>query len=164
MKLMKTVAKVLDSVFRFDVAEAHCDIPCGIYDPHQMQVDAHTIIRMVALIEGLDKNSPEYAQTYTRYVMVKEAHAENLKREVRVLWGDYFKPQHQEQFPELTDLVWDIMRIASQARQHVDMNASKDLLAKVQRLAEIFFETKGKTYAKLPAPYPTGETIVVQTN
>lgn len=164
MKLIRKTLEIADRLFNFDVAQAHCDVPCGIYDPHQMQVDAHTVLRMIQLMENLDKNNPEYAQTYSRYVAVKEQHAENLKREVRVLWGDYFKPQHQEQFPELTDLVWDIMRIASQARQHVDMNAAKDLLKKVQRLAEIFFETKGKSYAKFPAPYPTGETIVVQTN
>ncbi len=140
---------------------AHCDVPCGIYDPHQAQVDAHTIIRMVMLMQNLDKNSAEYLQTYTRYVDVKEKHGESLKHEVRVIWGDYFKPKHLEQFPELNDLVWEIMRDASNARQHVDLEASKALLKKVQRFAEIFFESKGRKHKKVTAPYPTGESIVI---
>jgi nickel superoxide dismutase len=138
-------------------AHAHCDIPCGIYDPHQAQLAAHTIIRMTDLIA---EHKNEIHET-VRYTSVKEEHAEMLKHEIRVIWGDYFKPEHAQKFPELHTLVWDIMKLGSKARQGVDKAVAEQLLEKVNRFAEIFWETKGVKTKKVKAPYPTGKDIVV---
>lgn len=148
---------------------AHCDIPCGIYDPHNMQMASHTVIRMTDLIKkepDPELKSDEAAVAYTnkvvRMIKVKEDHAEILKKELAVLWSDYFKPEHIEKFPELHDLVWKTMKLASKTKQEVNLEASEELLANTQKIAEIFFETKGLKSKKVKAPYPTEREIVVQ--
>lgn len=143
---------------------AHCDIPCGIYDPHNMQMAAHTVIRMTQLIEELkdDHDSKEFAHNMTRLTLVKEEHGELCKKEIRILWGDYFKPEMIEKYPELNDLVFDSLKLASKARQGIDMGSAEKLLSNTQRIAEIFFETKGIPSKKVKAPYPTEREIVIQ--
>ena len=143
-------------------AYAHCDIPCAIYDPHLAQVAAHSVIRMVQLIEALEQNgSASSANSMSRYVAVKEEHAELCKKEIRILWGDYFKPEHLEKYPDLHEQVFNVMKLGSAARQGVDMEASQKLLAAVQRIAEIFWDTKGVKPKKAASNYPTGGELVV---
>ncbi len=161
MKVLNTILSKIAIVKRFDVAHAHCDVPCGIYDPYPAQISAHTVLRMIHLIHSLEKEDPEYFHKYTRYTLVKEEHAENVKHEMRILWGDYFKPDHMEEFPELPDLMWKVMKTASEARQHVSEGAAKKLLEIVQSIAEIFWKTKGVESKRIPSPYPTGGELVV---
>src|SRR5664279_790716 len=73
---------------------AHCDVPCGIYDPAQAQLAAKTVARMVELIGQIDAGStaPADRNKFIRCVTVKEQHAELVKHEVQVIWSDYFKP------------------------------------------------------------------------
>ena len=79
-------------------AAAHCDIPCGIYDPHTAQIAAHTVIRMVDLIEGLGElNDTAKLHTFNRHVQTKEEHARIVEQEIIILWTDYFRPEHAEQ-------------------------------------------------------------------
>lgn len=141
---------------------AHCDIPCGIYDPHEMQMAAHTIIRMVGLIQELGKEdkSDESMHKLIRYTKVKEEHAERVKHEVRVLWGDYFKEEHLKDFPELHSLVWKTLKLASNARQNVDLKVAQDLLAATQEIAEVFYKTKGMEPVRIASGYPTEGEIV----
>src|SRR5207249_4154065 len=128
---------------------ADCDSPCGIYDPHLAQIGALTVVRMNQLIEALGMpnmgekaEGDKYGNSFIRYVAVKEEHAELVKREVRVIWGDYFKPEHLQKYPELHSIVWNIMKLASKARQEANMQVAQDLLAEVQKFAEIFWATK----------------------
>ncbi|MFW9993448.1 MAG: superoxide dismutase, Ni [Candidatus Odinarchaeota archaeon] len=154
--------KLLNRLLKPETAYAHCDIPCGIYDPHQAQVAAHTVIRMVELINALPNTTdPENTHKFSRYIAVKEEHAEQLKREIRVLWGDYFKPEHVEKFPELPELVWKVLKYGSKVRQEINIEASKELLEMVQKIAEIFWKTKGLEPVKVKAPYPSGGEIVL---
>lgn len=142
---------------------AHCDIPCGIYDPHNMQMAAHTVIRMTQMIMDLeDGDQKKFAHQMARLVKVKEEHGELLKHELRVLWADYFKPEMFEKYPDLHDLVFKTMKLASKGRQEINMEASEELLLNTQRIAEIFFETKGLKSRKVKAPYPTEREIVIQ--
>lgn len=146
---------------------AHCDIPCGIYDPHAAQLAAHTIIRMTQLIQDLHKEADTddaqklFVHQMTRYTSVKEDHTEIVKREIRIIWGDYFKPEHLKQYPELNDLVYQSMKLASKARQGIDMESAKKLLETVQKFAEIFWKTKGRETVRIKSPYPTeGEMVL----
>ena len=107
--------RTLDRIARPETAHAHCDIPCGIYDPHLMQIGALTVIRMNQLIAGLEKDDQAARHSFARYTLVKEEHAELVKREARVIFGDYFKPEHTEKFPELGRLTWDILKAAGAA-------------------------------------------------
>ncbi len=153
--------RALDRVSAPQTVHAHCDIPCGIYDPHLMQVGALTVIRMHQLIEGLQGDETAKAHSFSRYVTVKEEHAELVKREARVIWGDYFKPEHLEKHKDLHDVTWQIMKLASKVRQTIDKQAAEDLLAKTQRFAEIFWDTKGVATKKQPSNQAVGGEIVV---
>ena len=154
-------SKLLDRLFKFAEARAHCDIPCGIYDPHQAQIGALTVIRMIDLMGDLKaahaRESLEYQNSVARYVLVKEEHAELVKREVRVIFGDYFKKEQVEKFPELPDLMHKIMQFGSKSRQTASREAAMDLLNSVNRFAEIFWATKSIETKRVKAPYKPGE-------
>ena len=147
---------------------AHCDIPCGIYDPHLAQIGALTVVRMNQLIEALGAipdtgnkaDLDKFGNSFSRYVTVKEEHAELVKREVRIIWGDYFKPEHLEKHPELHKITWNILKLASKARQEVNMQAAQDLLADVQKFAEIFWATKEVQTRRQPSKQTAGGELV----
>jgi nickel superoxide dismutase len=103
-----------------------------------------------------------FVSQISRYTTTKEEHAEIVKKEVRIIWGDYFKPEHVQQHPELHELVFKIMKLASKARQEVNMEASQELLESLHKFAEIFWKTKGMSTTKVKAPSPLGGEIVVQ--
>jgi len=157
-------AEKLDELFGVERAEAHCDIPCGIYDPHLAQVATLTVIRMIDLMGDLSnapqKDTLEYHNSMTRYILIKEEHAELLKREIRVIFGDYFKKEHVDKYPELPTLVHKIMQLGSKVRQTVSRDAALELLGSVNRFAEIFWETKGIATKKAKAPYKPSEDVV----
>jgi nickel superoxide dismutase len=123
-------------------ARAHCDIPCGIYDPAGAQTAARTVARMVELIGGINGTDVQAMNTFTRCVGVKEQHAELVKREVQVIWSDYFKPEHLEKFPDLHDKVWKILKLAGKNKQTVDAGLAAQLEASVKEFADMFWATK----------------------
>ena len=164
-----SIFHLMEKIKPAPIAYAHCDIPCGIYDPHLAQMAAHTVIRMNSLINELVSKMPanptieerrDFVHKLARYTHTKEEHAEKVKQEVRILWGDYFKPEHVKQFPELHELVWKAMKLGSQARQEVNLKASEDLLETVNKIAEIFWRTKDKKTFRVKAPYPTEKETV----
>ncbi len=156
MSLLNSAFRLLDKIIPAKIAYAHCDIPCGIYDPHIAQMAAHTIIRMTALINEAKGDAHKIA----RYAKVKDDHAELCKNEIRILWGDYFKEEHLKKYPDLHDIVWKIMKLASKARQEVDIKSTEELLESVNKIAKIFWETKGFDTTEFPAPYPTAKNTV----
>jgi len=166
---VKLAKIILDKILPAETVYAHCDIPCGIYDPHLAQMAAHTVIRMVNLISELPRLKSDAPQEereqlvhkLSRYTATKENHAELCKHEIRIIWGDYFKPEHLQQHPELHELVWKIMKLASKARQEMNLQASEELLASVNKFAEIFWKTKGAEPVKRKSFYPTEREIVV---
>ena len=147
---------------------AHCDIPCGIYDPHEAQISALTVLRMTQLIAELPKPAagakPEDVEAYhaklSRYVSVKEAHAERTKAELRVLWGDYFTADHAKQFPTLSDAFWKAMKAASKARQSTSSADAQELLGQVHAIAEMFWKSKGANTRRMPSMQKSGGEIV----
>jgi len=152
------------SKFELEEASAHCDIPCGIYDPHLAQVAALTVIRMVDLMDDLMKNhteaSADFFNSMARYVAVKEEHAELAKREVRVIFGDYMKKEHVDKYPELPALVHHIFQAGSKARQSASREAALEFLNLINQFAEIFWATKGVQTKRAKAPYKPGEEVV----
>lgn len=165
MKLLR----LIDEIFSPKVAYAHCDVPCGIYDPHEAQMAAHTALRMTQMIVDLQasKSEPDFDERkriisqISRLTKIKEEHAEIVKHQVRVIWGDYFKPEHLTKYKDLHDLVFKIMKQASAVRQNVDAKASQDLIANVQKFAEIFWETKDRKTVRVKSGYPTEGEIVL---
>jgi nickel superoxide dismutase len=126
------------------VVHAHCDVPCGIYDPAGAQTAARTVARMVELIGQIDASSTTVADRnkFVRCVQTKEQHAELVKREVQIIWSDYFKPEHLDANPDLHTKVWNILKLAGKNKQNVDAEAAAQLEAAVKEFADIFWATK----------------------
>ena len=167
--LLRSALRLIDRLSPPGTVHAHCDIPCGIYDPHLAQIGALTCIRMNQLITDLeaptlDANADDrkkFLNSYSRYVAVKEEHAELVKREVRIIWGDYFKPEHLEKHKDLHQTVWNIMKLGSTVRQQVNAQAAQDLLAEVQKFAEAFWATKDAKTQRAPSRQAVGGEIVI---
>jgi nickel superoxide dismutase len=160
MNLLATLIKVLP----LHPVYAHCDIPCGIYDPHAAQVAAHTVIRMTKQLQEALRQAQggagEDMHKMIRLAKVKEDHAEIVKREVTILWGDYFKPEHLEKFPDLHNDVWNILKLASKTKQNIDIESANQLLTAVQKLAEQFYQSKGLDPVRVSSGFPTEGEIV----
>jgi len=161
-KLLKQLARILPT----NIAYAHCDYPCGIYDPHHAQIGALTVIRMDDLMKELLDQAGDHSELETRSniiraVAIKEDHAEMVKKEVRTIWGDYFKPETKDKYPDLDKLVHEIMQLGSKAKQTVDRDNAMKLLDKVNQFAEIFWQSKGKEVKRVKAPYKPEEEMVI---
>ena len=162
MKLVDRAIAAVQGRLPAEEASAHCDIPCGIYDPHNLQVAAHTVIRMVQLLDGLPHQLDKATlNTAARHIAVKEAHVAIAEHEIIVLWTDYFKPEHLEKYPNLHDVVWKAAKLTSTVKQQISMQASQDLLAAAQQIAEMFWNSKAVQTRRQPSGQPSGGEIVI---
>ena len=129
-------------------AEAHCDIPCGIYDPIAAKIAAQTVQKMVLRMQALEEGDDHvaFANTMARYIATKEEHAEVCKRELRILWADYAWPNMPEGF-DLHGSFNAALKLAGRCRQTVDMAACEELVAAVDNIAAAFWATKGVEYS-----------------
>ncbi len=166
---IRRVFAILNRVLPAEEASAHCDIPCGIYDPHMAQIGALTVVRMHQLIEELEHPGASgqpaegahanFVNSLARYIATKEEHAELVKHEVRIIWGDFFKPNNR---PDgLHDLVDNIMKLASNCRQKVDAQAADQLLEEVNKFAEAFWKAKGVATKKVSSNQAAGGEFVL---
>ena len=114
-------------------AYAHCDLPCGIYDPAQARIEAASVYAITK--KYLDT---EDAAFRTRAILIKDERAEVVKHHLWVLWTDYFKPEHAEKFPQLHQLLWVATKAAGEAKHHTDLETSKALLDAVDKVGELF--------------------------
>jgi nickel superoxide dismutase len=168
MSLADRALSTFQRLLPAEEASAHCDIPCGIYDPHAAQIAALTVIRMFQLIEALPEPGPSaskqerdlYTAQISRYTAVKEEHATMCEREIIILWTDYFKPEHLEKHSNLHDVVWKTTKLCSTVKQQMNMQAAQDLLAGTQQIAEIFWDTKGVRTRRQPSNQTAGGELV----
>ncbi len=169
--LLDRLSQSVDTLVHPPAAYAHCDIPCGIYDPHEAQIGALTVVRMVQLLNELPAPGPDakpeerhtFVSKAARYTAVKEQHAEKVKHEIRVIWGDYFTPDMVKAFPQVHELVFKILKQASKARQEVNLLGAQELLASVQDFAEVFWKTKNVATKKIPSHQKPGGELVYPT-
>lgn len=148
---MKKFAAKIKEWFPAEEVSAHCDGPCGVYDPASARIAAEAVLSMTKKILALDPPSGDdtqawasYLNSVSRFVTIKEEQAHLAKEEVLVLWTDYFKPAHLEAYPDLHTLVWETTKLLSHCKQHVDLEASNELMEKIQKIHEIFWATKGR--------------------
>ena len=122
------------------VAYAQCDIPCGIYDPTPAKIAADTVAKMVEKINGLQPSATDFTTrgNFVRMTLVKEEHAQICKKELEILWSDYFKPEHLAMFPDLHDTFWKAAKLCSYNKQHVDLAKAQELLDAVAKISELF--------------------------
>ena len=150
-------------MFKINKVHAHCDIPCKVYDPSVIQYSALSIVRFIDLINDEIKDAEMNSSNITqlsRLLAVKEQHAKEVKSEVATIWGDYFKEPQIIKYPEIHQLVHEIMQIASKCKQEIKRENGVELLKKINKFTEIFWETKGVKTEKKYAPYPPELVIV----
>jgi nickel superoxide dismutase len=143
------VLKIIAAILPPQKAYAHCDVPCGIYDPKPAQIAAATVLKMVQKIQDLDHPPKDdvakhdnYMNSLVRYIWTKEEHARKCKEEILILWTDYFKPEHLEKFPQLHEIFWKTAKLCSSNKQEVSLEHAQELVKAVDEIADIFHQTK----------------------
>ena len=137
---MRILDRFLSSVDRISpplTAHAHCDLPCGVYDPAQARIEAESVKACMEKFNGSDD-----AVFKERAVAIKEQRADLVKHHLWVLWTDYFKPPHLEKYPELHQLFWKATKAAGEAKHSTDVAVADDLLRQIAEIDRIFWETK----------------------
>lgn len=147
MTLTARLLARLDRRHPAPVASAHCDGPCGVYDPSSARIAAEAVLSMTRKVADVDPSTPEGHNTFARYIAIKEQQAEIVKHELAVLWGDYFKPDHLATYPELHSIFWRALKAASAAKQSVSEEAATELLREIEEIHKIFWATKGRDVA-----------------
>ncbi len=159
---MKNIFNAFISSLPSETVYAHCDIPCGIYDPHNAQMAAHTVIRMTQLLGEVKRDNETKAEhDISRMTKVKEHHGELVEDELGTLENDYFKDEHFKAYPQLKDLLFSAVKLSITTRQTIDIDGAKEMLEKVMQIAEIFYKTKALEPIRIKSPYPTGLDIVL---
>jgi nickel superoxide dismutase len=121
------------------VARAHCDLPCGVYDPEQARIEAESCYRII------EKYAANGDTTYrTRAIAIKEERAELVKHHLDVLWHDYFKPEHLEKVPNLHDLFWQATKQVSKVKASTELADAKELLDLIDQIDAAWKATGGE--------------------
>ena len=131
------------------VAHAHCDIPCGVYDPQQARIEAESCYK---IIQKYNDSSDELFRT--RCIAVKEERADLAKHHIDVMWHDYFKPEHVAKFPDLHDVCWKASKQASQVKRTVDLNEAQKLLDLIDQIDKMWRETGGPQTTRMQQLVP----------
>jgi len=137
MPMMSRLLSLADLLSGPRVVHAHCDLPCGVYDPAQARIEAESV---KACMEKF--NASDDSVFKSRAVFIKEERSDMVKHHLWVLWTDYFKPNHLEAHPELHDLFWKATKAAGEAKKTNDTAVADGLLAQIAEIDRIFWETK----------------------
>src|SRR6266550_3088454 len=131
---MRLLARLLEPE---TIVHAHCDLPCGVYDPAQARIEAESV---KAIAEKYAQNTdPEFR---ARAIFIKEQRSELVKHHLWVLWTDYFKPPHLEKYPQLHELFWKATKAAGDSKRSLDPAQGEQLLGLIGEIDKIFWETK----------------------
>ena len=133
------------------IADAHCDGPCGVYDPASARVAAEAVQSMTKKMLGLTAPSAEdgpamaaYLNTMSRYAAIKEEEAQTCKDELLVLWTDFFKPHHLEAHPDLHTTFWMAAKLCSACKVEVSEQHAQELMDAVEAIHALFWSVKGR--------------------
>ena len=131
---------------------AHCDGPCGVYDPASARITAEAVLSMTKKLLALEAPGENdssawatYNNTFSRFVAIKEEQAQETKKELLILWTDYFKPEHLDAFPDLHDTFWKASKLCSACKVNIDQGKAEELLAAVEKIHNMFWQSKGRS-------------------
>ncbi|MEX2145316.1 MAG: superoxide dismutase, Ni [Candidatus Spechtbacterales bacterium] len=133
MKFKSIIYKIIDAG---DVW-AHCDLFCGVYDPAQARIEAQSVYNAMKIYHMAKDDVSRQ-----RAVLIKEQRAELVKHHLWVLWTDYFKPEHAEKHKDLHDLFWQATKVAGDAKKTVEPEVGQKLIDLIDKIGNIFAETK----------------------
>jgi nickel superoxide dismutase len=135
--MISRLLSALDRINPPTPVSAHCDVPCGVYDPAQARVEAESVKAIQEKYQASD--DPVFRD---RCIFIKEERADLVKHHLWVLWTDYFKPNHLEQYPDLHDKFWKATKLAGDSKRSLDPAQGQQLLDAVDEIGKIFWETK----------------------
>ena len=138
MSVTSQISRFVDRLLGIEPIYAHCDVPCGIYDPHLAAVAAKTVYTMVKKASDLDASNLEGRNNLIRMVQTKEQHAQLCKQELLILWTDYFKPESLKMFPDLHETFWQAAKLCSYNKQHMDLAKAEELMKTVEKISDMF--------------------------
>lgn len=137
---------LLDRIIRpARTASAHCDGPCGVYDPASARIAAEAVLSMAKkLVDLPDDGGLATENTRGRFIAIKEEQAQVAKQELLILWTDYFKPPHLEANPGLHDTFWNAAKLCSQNKVEVNVEAAQALVDAIGEIHGIFWASKNR--------------------
>ena len=137
MRIADRLLATLDRVSAPLTASAHCDLPCGVYDPAQARIEAESVKNI------MQKHNDSSDEAFrTRAIAIKEERADLVKHHLWVLWTDYFKPEHLEKYPQLHELFWKATKSAGESKKTTDVAVAERLLQEIAEIDKIFWATK----------------------
>ena len=145
--MFKKVTSKVKEWFPAEEVSAHCDGPCGVYDPASARIAAEAVLSMTKKILALEGNDIATQNTLSRYIAIKEEQAHLAKTELLVLWTDYFKPEHLTKYPDLHDTFWKAAKLCSAVKVGVSLEDAEALMAAIENIHNIFWATKGREVA-----------------
>ncbi|HLG66883.1 MAG TPA: superoxide dismutase, Ni [Acidimicrobiales bacterium] len=137
MRIIDRALTLADRLWPPQHASAHCDLPCGVYDPAQARIEAESVKAIQQKYNASDDEDFK-----VRALAIKEERAELVKHHLWVLWTDYFKPEHLQAYPQLHELFWKATKRAGEAKKTTDESVGQDLLDQIAEIDRIFWETK----------------------
>jgi nickel superoxide dismutase len=140
--IQEAIAKLVAKT-AVETVSAHCDGPCGVYDPASARIAAEAALSMTKKIIALGPAESD-SNTYSRFVSIKEEQAHLAKTELLVLWTDYFKPEHLAGCPDLHEKFWNAAKLCSAVKQSVDEDAANALMAAIEDIHNVFWASKGR--------------------
>lgn len=146
---MKNLTSLINQWFPAEEVSAHCDGPCGVYDPASARIAAEAVLSMTKKILALDPGDGSHAtaNSLSRFIAIKEEQAQIAKDEILILWTDYFKPPHVEKYPDLHDKFWKAAKLCSATKVEVSLEHAEELMAAIEDIHNIFWATKGRDVA-----------------
>ncbi|PIE46820.1 MAG: superoxide dismutase, Ni [Gammaproteobacteria bacterium] len=142
-----------------ETVSAHCDVPCGIYDTMPAQIYALSVLRFCKQADELGDSKEDHAK-FSRLVSEKEVHAEKVKHEIRIIWGDYFKGDLLTKYSDIHEQAHNIMLAGSACKQSLSVDNAQKLVDLVNKFAETFWDSKGVETYRAVCPYaPAVETV-----
>ena len=128
-----------DWVFPTRVVDAHCDIPCGVYDPEQARIEAESCLKIIEKYHA--SNDEVFRQ---RCLFVKEERAELAKHHIDVLWSDWYKPEkHDAKNPQIKDIFKQAVTAGSKVKQTVDKAEAEKFLQLIDQIDEFWKANNG---------------------
>jgi len=142
--MFNKIAQKLKSNFPAPQVHAHCDGPCGVYDPSSARITAEAVLSMTKKILDLDPKAGDHktVNTLSRYIAIKEEQAQKTKEDLLILWTDYFKPVHLDKYPDLHDTFWKAAKLCSACKVEVSLEHAEELMATVEKIHNMFWATK----------------------
>ena len=152
--MLRKIAETIKTNAPAQEVAAHCDGPCGVYDPASARIAAEAAVSMTKKIaamtppEGNDAAAwAAYNNTMTRYIAIKEEQAHLAKEELLVLWTDYFKPVHLEKHPNVHEIFWKAAKLCSAVKVEVSLQHADELMDAIKEIHELFWSTKNRDVA-----------------